>query len=106
MARKPLNDELIKQFSETFTSENTFYYPEDIVYALVEKGLCTLDRVRNYMILHQYGKLLVEGELNHSEIAVELASEYDLTIRQILNITYKYRRAFHRSRNVIDDSYT
>ena len=45
-------------WDEVKTRFGDFATPKDVVYHLVEKGLCEPTRVRNYLIIYDFDKIL------------------------------------------------
>ena len=86
--------EIQTRFGEHATSK-------DVVFHLVEKGLCEPTRVRNYMIIKDFDRLLVENKGHCTHTFMDLSIKYELSDRQVQGIVYKYRSKFHKNSNII-----
>jgi hypothetical protein len=85
---------------EVQTRFGEFATPKDIVYHLVERGVCEPTRVRNYLILYDFDRLLVENKGHITHTFMDLSIIYDLSDRQVQGIVYKYRDKFHKNSNI------
>ena len=95
----------VQEFIETIWVEvqtrfGEYATPKDVVFHLVEKGLCEPTRVRNYLIIKDFDKMLIENNGHCTHTFMDLSIKYDLSDRQVQGIIYKYRRKFHKSHNV------
>tara|TARA_R110000751_G_scaffold220154_2_gene322841 strand:+ start:621 stop:986 length:366 start_codon:yes stop_codon:yes gene_type:complete len=102
---KPNDINHIKKFcdivwNEVQTRFGEFATPKDVVFHLVERGICEPTRVRNYLILIDFDRLLVENKGHITHTFMDLSIEYNLSDRQIQGIVYKYRNKFHKNHNV------
>jgi hypothetical protein len=89
-----------KIWTEVQTRFGEFATPKDVVFHLVERGICEPTRVRNYLILLDFDRLLVENKGHITHTFMDLSIEYDLSDRQIQGIVYKYRDKFHKNNNI------
>ena len=89
-------DEVQTRFGEMAT-------PKDVVYHLVEKGLCEPTRVRNYLIINDFDNMLRKNEGHVTHTFMDLSIKYNLSDRQIQGIVYKYRPKFTRNETIIGD---
>tara|TARA_R100000329_G_scaffold151251_2_gene146617 strand:- start:2625 stop:2945 length:321 start_codon:yes stop_codon:yes gene_type:complete len=80
-----LEKELKKRFGDDPTTK-------DIVRHLVEKGMIEPKRLRNYMIIYDFDKLLVGNEGSRTHTFMDLSIKYDITERQAQTIVYKDRK--------------
>jgi len=62
--------------------------------------LCEPTRVRNYMIIKDFDKMLVENKGHCTHTFMDLSIKYELSDRQVQGIVYKYRKKFHHSHNI------
>jgi hypothetical protein len=90
-------------WSEVETRFGEFATPKDVVYHLVEKGLCEPTRVRNYLIIYDFDLLLRQNEGHVTHTFMDLSIKYNLSDRQIQGIVYKYRPKFSRNQNIIGE---
>lgn len=80
-----LEKELKKRFGDNPTTK-------DIIRHLVEKGMIEPKRLRNYMIIYDFDKLLVGNEGSRTHTFMDLSIKYDITERQAQTIVYKDRK--------------
>ena len=80
-----LEKELIKRFGDDPTTK-------DVLRHLVEKGMIEPKRLRNYMIIYDFDKLLVSNEGSRTHTFMDLSIKYDITERQAQTIVYKDRK--------------
>ena len=74
--------------------------PQDVAFHMVERGLCEPTRVRNYMIIKDFDKLLVENKGHCTHTFMDLSIKYNLSDRQVQGIVYKYRVKFNQRHNI------
>jgi hypothetical protein len=95
--------EVVVEFIETISDEITdrFGNPsvKDLVYHLSEKGLVEPHRLRNYMMIVDFDKLLVENEGRVMHTFMDLSIKYDVSERQAQTIVYTYREKFKAKKN-------
>jgi hypothetical protein len=77
--------ELEKRFGETPTSK-------DIIRHLVERGVIEPKRVRNYMIIADFDKMLVGNQGSRTHTFMDLSIKYTISESQAQNIVYKERK--------------
>jgi len=77
--------ELEKRFGENPTSK-------DIVRHLVERGVIEPKRVRNYMIIADFDKMLVGNQGSRTHTFMDLSIKYTISESQAQNIVYKERK--------------
>jgi hypothetical protein len=87
-------------WTEVRTRFGEFATPKDVIFHLVERGICEPTRVRNYLILIDFDRLLVENKGHITHTFMDLSIEYNLSDRQIQGIVYKYRNKFHKQNNI------
>lgn len=77
--------ELEKRFGKEPTSK-------DIIRHLVERGVIEPKRVRNYMIIADFDKMLVGNEGSRTHTWMDLSIKYTISESQAQNIVYKERK--------------
>lgn len=105
---KPNKIEYIIEFidiiwNEVSTRFGEFATPKDVVYHLVENGLCEPTRVRNYLIIYDFDKILKENKGHVTHTFMDLSIKYNLSDRQIQGIVYKFRPKFTRNETILGD---
>jgi hypothetical protein len=102
---KPNKVTHVEDFIETIWNEiqtrfGEYATPKDIVYHLIERGIAEPTRVRNYLIIKEFDRLLVENEGHVTHTFMDLSIIYDLSDRQVQGIVYKYRNKFRKDANI------
>jgi len=59
---------------------------------LVERGMIEPKRVRNYMIIADFDKMLVHNKGNRTHTFMDLSIKYEISESQAQNIVYKERK--------------
>lgn len=77
--------ELEKRFGESPT-------PKDIIRHLVERGIIEPKRVRNYMIIADFDKMLIGNQGSRTHTFMDLSIKYTISESQAQNIVYKERK--------------
>ena len=96
MAERQNSIEIVYEYLELMEQEITLRIPpnptvKDTLLHLIEKGLIPPKKVRNYMILYDFDKLLVSNEGNRTHTFMDISIKYELTERQAQTIVYKDR---------------
>jgi hypothetical protein len=87
-------------WNEIQTRFGEYATPKDIVYHLLERGIAEPIRVRNYLIIKEFDRLLVENEGHVTHTFMDLSIIYDLSDRQVQGVVYKYRNKFRKEANI------
>lgn len=90
-------------WDEVQTRFGEFATPKDVVYHLVENGLCEPTRVRNYLIIYDFDNILRKNEGHVTHTFMDLSIKYDLSDRQIQGIVYKYRPKFTKHETILNE---
>ena len=77
--------ELKKKFGNTPTCK-------DMIRHLVEKGIIEPKRVRNYMIIVDFDRMLAGNEGSRTCTFMDLSIKYEISESQAQNIVYKERK--------------
>ena len=85
--------ELVKRFGSNPT-------PKDIVRHMSEKGMIEPKRIRDYMVIADFDKLLSSNEGNRTHTFMDLSIKYELTERQCQNIVYRKRKVSSAAYNI------
>ena len=96
MAERQNSMEVVYEYLDVMEKEVTLRIPDsptikDTILHLLERGLIPPKKVRNYMILHDFDKLLVSNEGNRTHKFMDISIKYNLTERQAQTIVYKDR---------------
>ena len=77
--------ELERRFGESPTCK-------DMIRHLVERGMIEPRRVRNYMIIADFDRMLVGNEGSRTHTFMDLSIKYEIGESQAQNIVYKERK--------------
>lgn len=105
---KPNDIIIIKEFIEIVWSEVQTRFGEhattkDVVYHLAERGLCEPTRIRNYLIIYDFDRILKDNKGHVTHTFMDLSIKYELSDRQIQGIVYKYRPKFTKNETILGD---
>lgn len=91
--RDLLDEQLIRRFGEQYTAK-------DIIYHLSSRGLIPHKTLRNYMMIQDFDKFLVENLGHVGNTFIDLSVKYDISEKQAKNIVYKQRKKFETKSNI------
>jgi len=91
--RDELYEQLLKRFGEEFGLK-------DAIYHLSEFGVIPPKVLRNYMMIRDFDKYIVENRGHVGNTFIDLSIKYDISEKQAKNIVYKQRDKFNPSRNI------
>lgn len=105
---KPNDITIIKEFIEIVWSEvqtrfGDYATTKDVVYHLAERGLCEPTRIRNYLIIYDFDRILKDNKGHVTHTFMDLSIKYELSDRQIQGIVYKYRPKFTKNETILGD---
>ena len=105
MAERQNSKEVIYEYLELIEQEVTIRIGneatiKDTILHLIERGLIHPKKIRNYMIIHDFDKLLVSNEGNRTHTFMDLSIKYHLTERQAQTVVYKERVKYVPAYNV------
>tara|TARA_R110000751_G_scaffold42210_2_gene98359 strand:- start:78 stop:416 length:339 start_codon:yes stop_codon:yes gene_type:complete len=77
-------------------------YPtcKDIVKHFVERGVIEPKRLRNFMIIVDFDRMLVTNKGSRTHTWMDLSIKYDISESQAQNIVYKERKKSEASSNI------
>ena len=73
---------------------------KDIIKHLSERGLIEPKRIRNYMIIADFDKMLVGNDGSRTNTWMDLSIKYDISESMAQNIVYKERKKSKPSNNI------
>ena len=85
--------ELEKRFGQSPTCK-------DMIRHLVEKGIIEPKRVRNYMIIADFDRMLVGNKGSRTYTWMDLSIKYDVSDRTCQNVVYKESKKSKRRNNI------
>ena len=91
--RDILFNKLSKRFGEGFVLG-------DVIYQLSEEGLLPPKTLRNYMMIYDFDKFIVQNRGHVGNTFIDLSVKYDISEKQAKNIVYKQRDKFIQSSNI------
>ena len=86
--------ELEKRFGDNPTSK-------DIIRHLTERGIIEPKRIRNYMIIADFDRMLVGNDGSRTNTWMDLSIKYEISESMAQNIVYKERKKAIPSNNII-----
>ncbi|MBV20072.1 MAG: hypothetical protein CL870_03125 [Cytophagia bacterium] len=75
---------------------------KDVIYHFTEAGIIPPKVLRNYMIIKDFDKYLIENKGHVGNTFIDLSVKYNLSEKQAKNIVYKQREKFTVGKNIID----
>jgi len=73
---------------------------KDIIRHLVEKGIIDPKRLRNYMVIVDFDRMLVTNKGSRTHTWMDLSIKYNISESQAQNIVYKERKKSIPSNNI------
>ncbi len=73
---------------------------KDVIYHFSELGVIPPKVLRNYMIIHDFDKFLIENKGHVGNTFIDLSVKYNLSEKQAKNIVYKQRDKFNPNINI------
>jgi hypothetical protein len=73
---------------------------KDIVRNFVERGVIEPKRLRNFMIIVDFDRMLVTNKGSRTHTWMDLSIKYDISESQAQNIVYKERKKSESSSNI------
>jgi|TARA_R110002167_G_scaffold106854_2_gene273747 hypothetical protein len=95
--RDILYDNLIPRFGENFALK-------DVLYQLAAMGLIPPKTLRNYMMIHDFDKFIIQNKGHVGHTFIDISVKYDISEKQAKNIVYKQRSKFNANSNIRQDS--
>jgi uncharacterized ubiquitin-like protein YukD len=105
MAQRQNKIDVVYEYLDVMEQEISLRIPDDAtvkdtILHLLERGLIPPKKVRNYMIIHDFDKLLVENEGNRTHTFMDISIKYEITERQAQTIVYKDRTKLAPTYNI------
>tara|TARA_R110000803_G_scaffold203887_1_gene269657 strand:- start:467 stop:796 length:330 start_codon:yes stop_codon:yes gene_type:complete len=91
--RDILYDSLIPRFGNDFALK-------DVLYQLASMGLIPPKTLRNYMMIHDFDKFIVQNKGHVGHTFIDISVKYDISEKQAKNIVYKQRAKFNPNSNI------
>ena len=91
--REILYEQLRRRFGEDFGLK-------DLIYHLSEFGVIPPKVLRNYMMIKDFDKFIVENRGHVGNTFIDLSVKYDISEKQAKNIVYKQRDKFNPVKNI------
>jgi len=85
--------ELEKRFGSSYTYK-------DLIKHLIERGMIDPKRIRNYMIIADFDRMLVGNKGSRTHTWMDLSIKYNISESQAQNIVYKERKKSYPSSNI------
>ena len=105
MANKPINkrvlnrfnDQIIQDFKNVFDENASL---ENLCYYLIKRGIIPTERARNYAIVRDYQKYVLDTSGTKTDCCAVSNLEYNLSEKQIQNIISKYLPKFFLEKHI------
>ena len=88
-----LYSQLEKRYGNTFGLK-------DLIYHLSEFGVIPPKVLRNYMMIKDFDKYIVENRGHVGNTFIDISIKYDISEKQAKNIVYKQREKFNPNKNI------
>ena len=88
---------LVKRFGDGFALK-------DVLLQLSSMGLIPPKTLRNYMMIYDFDKFIVENKGHVGNTFIDISVKYDISEKQAKNIVYKQRQKFNPNSNIRQDS--
>ena len=105
MANKPIkkrvlnkfNEQIIQDFKKVFEDNANI---ENLCYYLIKRGIIPTERARNYAIVRDYQKYVLDTSGTKTDFCAVSNIEYDLSEKQIQNIISKSLPKFFLEKHI------
>jgi hypothetical protein len=95
--RDVVYDKLKNRFGEDFALK-------DVLFQLSSMGLIPPKTLRNYMMINDFDKFIVQNKGHVGNTFIDISVKYDISEKQAKNIVYKQRKKFDPNSNIRQDS--
>jgi len=96
--RDVVYDKLKNRFGEDFALK-------DVLFQLSSMGLIPPKTLRNYMMINDFDKFIVQNKGHVGNTFIDISVKYDISEKQAKNIVYKQRKKFDPNSNIRQDSF-
>lgn len=96
--RDVVYDKLKNRFGEDFALK-------DVLFQLSSMGLIPPKTLRNYMMINDFDKFIVQNKGHVGNTFIDISVKYDISEKQAKNIVYKQRKKFDSNSNIRQDSF-
>ncbi len=105
MAIRQNKMDIVSEFLDLMYNEIKNKYSEEagiknVIYHLVERGIVEPKRLRNYMIINDFSKMLKNNKGHSTHTFMDLSIKYDVSDRTCQNIVYKESKKNTRNHNI------
>ena len=99
--KRPNSKMLIERFTSAYLQECGSDLPCDqLLRELIKDGLTDPERIRNYMIVKDYHRLLERNSGYSGKTLEDLSELYKISTRQVQNIVYKWSNKYRAASNI------
>ena len=97
--------EIVNEFIDKVYHDLKAKYSEDagiknVLIYLAERGLIEPKRLRDYMVVSDFSKILKENEGHSTHTFMDLSIKYDISDRTARNIVYGKKKSFRFDSNI------
>ncbi|ANS03592.1 hypothetical protein [uncultured Mediterranean phage uvDeep-CGR2-KM21-C345] len=91
------NDQVIEDYQKVFEGNATI---ENFCYYLIKRGIIPTERARNYAIVRDYQKYVLDTSGTKTDFCFTMESDYKLSEKQIQNILSSYIPKFFLEKHI------
>ena len=105
MANKPIkkhvldrfNDQIVEDFKKVYEENATL---DNFCFYLIRRGIIPTERARNYAIVRDYQKYVIDTSGTKSDFCFTMEVDYKLKEKQIQNVISKYLPKFFLEKHI------
>ncbi len=102
---KQTKEEIVLEFIDLIYDEVRSKYSEDagiknVLYHLVEKGLIDSKKLRDFMVIKDFSKMMEDNNQSSTYTFMDLSIKYDISDRTAQSIVYRERHKFLKKNNI------
>ena len=105
MANKPIkkhvldrfNDQVVKDYKTVYEENATL---ENFTYYLIKRGIIPTERARNYAIVRDYQKYVLDTSGTKTDFCYTMGNDYKLNDRQVWDVISKYLPKFFLEKHI------
>ena len=105
MANKPIKKHVLDRCVDQVTEDYKKVYEknanlDNLCYYLIKRGVITTERARNYAIVRDYQKYVLDTSGTKTDFCYTMEVDYKLSQKQIQNIISKYLPKFFLEKHI------
>jgi len=105
MANKPIKKHVLDRFVDQVVNDYKKVYEknanlDNLCYYLIKRGIIPTERARNYAIIRDYQKYVLDTSGTKTDFCYTMEVDYKLSEKQIQNIISKYLPKFFLEKHI------